>query len=103
MTCAVEYGIISPSFFFQLIGCACVGVGVWIFTDDNGVKELADLTSTEHETTAYAVMIGGGIVMLISFLGCCGAKTENKFLLAIVSDQHFRHFNIPVCLVSRGG
>ncbi|KAG7159188.1 CD63 antigen-like 2 [Homarus americanus] len=37
----------------------------------------------KYETPAIGIIILGGIILVISFFGCCGAKKENVFMLRI--------------------
>ena len=63
-----------------------LGVGIWILVDDEfdryteGVDDFSLLF-----TAAYVVIIVGVIIMVIGFLGCCGAIRDNQVMLALVS------------------
>lgn len=63
-----------------------LGVGIWILVDDefdkytDGVDEFSLLY-----TAAYVVIVVGIIIMVIGFLGCCGAIRENQIMLVLVS------------------
>ncbi|MPC54895.1 Tetraspanin-6 [Portunus trituberculatus] len=37
----------------------------------------------QYETPAIGIIILGGIILVISFFGCCGAKRENVFMLKV--------------------
>ena len=70
--------------FLQLIGCALVGMGIWVMVDD-GFKDLAD--SSEFASLQYAgigLIVVGSIIMLVGFFGCCGAIRESQCLLVMV-------------------
>lgn len=79
---------VSGLFLFQLIGCTLLGVGIWIAVDRSF---MATITGNPlYAVAAYIIIAGGGIVFLISFLGCCGALTENRLMLLVVSCLFFK-------------
>jgi len=63
-----------------------LGVGIWILVDDDfekytkGVEEFSLIN-----TAAYVAIVIGIIIMVIGFLGCCGAIRESQVMLALVS------------------
>ena len=69
----------------QLIGCALVGVGIWVLVD----KKFKDLSAeSEFAVLQYAgvaLIVIGGIIMMVGFFGCCGAIRESQCLLVMVS------------------
>ncbi len=68
---------------FQLCGCTLLGVGIWIAVDRSF---MATITGNPlYAVAAYIIIAGGGIIFIISFVGCCGALAENKLMLLIVS------------------
>ncbi|XP_052066529.1 CD9 antigen-like [Mytilus californianus] len=82
-TC-IKYLMFGFNFLFWLLGCAMLGVGIWILVDDefdkytDGVDEFSLLY-----TAAYVVIVVGIIIMVIGFLGCCGAIRENQIMLVL--------------------
>ena len=68
---------------FQLCGAVVLGVGIWMAIDRNFMNEI--IGTDLYIASLYMILIFGGIIFFISFLGCCGAITENKFLLWAVS------------------
>ena len=36
-----------------------------------------------YAVAAYIIIAGGGIIFIVSFLGCCGAMTENRLMLLV--------------------
>ncbi|XP_066517175.1 tetraspanin-1-like [Hoplias malabaricus] len=70
-----------------LAGGAILGVGIWVAVDknsllgilnaiDNAPSELAQLANV-----GYLLIAVGSILVIMGFLGCCGAITENKCML----------------------
>uniref|UniRef100_A0A8R1XU11 Tetraspanin n=1 Tax=Onchocerca volvulus TaxID=6282 RepID=A0A8R1XU11_ONCVO len=82
---------------FLLCGFICVGIGTWLVLDryavdslaaasekvqvtDDGLRELASKPAAVRQI-GYVLIIGGIIVIVVSFLGCCGAAKEWRVLL----------------------
>lgn len=74
--CGAECGkkvLMAMNLVFLGLGAAIVGVGVYVLNSDVG-----ELTSNALPVGMIAL---GSIVMLISFLGCCGALKEGRAML----------------------
>ncbi len=71
---------------FQLLGCAILGVGIWVRVDPH-FKEYVDSSEAFNYlyTGAYILIFVGVTIMIIGFLGCCGAIRESQCMLATVS------------------
>ena len=70
----------------QLIGCALLAVGIWAKVEE---KSLADLIKDEDIATslnvyAWIVIVVGAVILILGFLGCCGAIRESQCMLATV-------------------
>ncbi|KAK3102882.1 hypothetical protein FSP39_014643 [Pinctada imbricata] len=73
-------------FFFNSImliaGCGLLGFGVWSRTNQVGLVRVSSVLGSDIVTTMSLILIiAGGIVILISFLGCCGAIKEVRCML----------------------
>jgi len=82
---------------FFLIGAAALGIGIWaqvskefttqvydVLKDTLKLDEAAikDVLSPETiDNAAILIIVGGGIVMILGFLGCFGAMRESQCLL----------------------
>ena len=73
-------------FVFQLLGCAVLGVGIWVRADPQ-FREYVDSNGNFNflYTGAYILIVVGVIIMLVGFLGCWGALRENQAMLLSVS------------------
>ena len=72
---------------FQLLGCAIIGVGIWIRVDPNLSQYVESSDAFNYLYTGAYMLIGVGLVsMVIGFLGCCGAIRESQCMLGTVSD-----------------
>jgi len=71
------------NFLFWLLGCAILGVGIWIRVDPN-FRQYVDSSDAFNYlyTGAYILIVVGVLVMIIGFLGCCGAIRESQCMLA---------------------
>lgn len=74
----------------QLAGCAILGVGIWVKVDsgsifrflgkiENAPKELSQVLNV-----GYLLIALGVLLLIIGFLGCCGAIRESKCMLLLV-------------------
>lgn len=64
---------------FWLLGCALLGVGIWLQISKSAYSSLHP-TFNFLSATAICIMLGV-FILLIGFFGCCGAIMENKCLL----------------------
>jgi len=68
------------------MGCALLGVGIWVRVDEN-FKQYVE--SSENFSFLYSgaitLIVIGIVVMVIGFLGCCGAIRESQCMLGTVS------------------
>jgi hypothetical protein len=72
--------------FVQLVGCSLLAIGIWAKVDE---KSFADVVTNESivrslNVTAFIVIAIGSVVMVLGFLGCCGAIRESQCMLATV-------------------
>lgn len=81
----------SPSnkllFFFlfsQLLAVAIFTLGLWARYEWDFKHFIYELHLEAFWTGIYILVVTSGIVMVISFVGCCGAIMENPMLLGIV-------------------
>lgn len=98
-TC-IKYLMFAFNFIFWLLGCAILGVGIWLKVDDKSV-EYMQLSSDRDmlHTVAIVLIVIGFAIMLIGFLGCCGAIRESQCMLMFF---FFFLFVIFACLLGFG-
>ncbi|XP_071119773.1 tetraspanin-18-like isoform X2 [Haliotis cracherodii] len=66
-----------------VIGCASLGVGVWLLVTDFGARKVTPIVDNQlYEVTTYLLIAGGGAVALLAFCGCCGTIREDKCVLS---------------------
>ncbi|XP_055520000.1 tetraspanin-1-like [Leucoraja erinacea] len=74
------------NFIIFLGGGSILGIGIWIKVDGGMFLELLQKVSASLKVVAnvgYLCIALGAFLMLIGFLGCCGALKENKCMLMI--------------------
>lgn len=67
-------------------GGALLGVGIWVAVDSSSfLKIFGALSSSAMQfvNVGYFLIAIGAILVLLGFLGCCGAQKESKCLLII--------------------
>ncbi|KAL8623160.1 hypothetical protein ACOMHN_063262 [Nucella lapillus] len=80
----IKYLMFAFNFIFWLLGCAILGVGIWLRVDpvvEKYVNQAEEINSLH--IAAYVFMFIGVIIMLIGFLGCCGAVRESPWMLGV--------------------
>ena len=70
---------------FQLAGAGILGLGIYILGSDYGAKQLSSVLGNDlYQIAAYVLIIAGGVLVIISFCGFCGAHRESKVMLGVV-------------------
>ncbi|KAL9955400.1 hypothetical protein ACROYT_G036714 [Oculina patagonica] len=67
------------NFIFWLAGAAILGIGIWTEIDPGQFD--AFLGNSGYALPAKILMAAGAFVMVVGFLGCCGAIKESRPLL----------------------
>ena len=66
---------------FQLLGIAILSVGIWSRIDGSWISPVGDHVI---ENAANMMIASGIIVIIIGFLGCCGAVRKSQCMLISV-------------------
>ena len=73
---------INQRLYLQLAGIGVLAVGIWSRVQ---AKDYDSFLGSGGVTSAANIMIASGaLVMVIGFVGCCGALKESKVMLVIV-------------------
>ncbi|KAB0385452.1 hypothetical protein FD755_000408, partial [Muntiacus reevesi] len=99
------------SFFFivwymyrRLAGIAVLSVGLWLRFDSQTKSIFEQETNDSSFYTGVYILIGAGaLMMLVGFLGCCGAVQESQCMLGLATkcqDFVYPFFEDHVCLFS---
>ncbi|KAL8581338.1 hypothetical protein ACOMHN_034417 [Nucella lapillus] len=92
MTC-IKYIVFAVNFLFFVFGVASVALGIYALVDN---KDMAALTKIDSDgkleefnavgllqSGAIVLIVGGACLLVLGFLGCCGAVKEIRCLLAL--------------------
>jgi len=79
----LKYLVFIFNFIFFLIGCGLVGIGIYVRVAKPDFIDLAETLSTnsKYVTSGNLMLVVGAIVLIVAFLGCCGACSENQCML----------------------
>jgi len=95
-----KYCLFVFNLIFFIAGCALLGIGIWLAVDQNAAFKIADAAKdlgsegtseldtikTQHQVirdTGIILIVGGAVILIIAFFGCCGAIKEWRPLLAM--------------------
>ncbi|NXQ43859.1 CD9 antigen-like [Catharus ustulatus] len=95
-TKCIKYLLFGFNFVFWLAGTAVLAVGLWLHFDSQ-TKSIFELDSdTKFYTGVYILIGAGGLMMLVGFLGCCGASQESQCLLGLFFFSLFVIFALEI-------
>ncbi|KAK2531709.1 CD9 antigen [Columba livia] len=83
-TKCIKYLLFGFNFIFWLAGTAVLAIGLWLRFDSQ-TKSIFELESnnTTFYTGVYILIGAGALMMLVGFLGCCGALQESQCMLGM--------------------
>lgn len=80
----VKYSMFIFNFLFWLCGILILGVAIWIRVSKNGQEILSSEDSSTKSYIAVDILIAvGATIMVLSFLGYCGAIKESRCMLIL--------------------
>lgn len=74
--CCAVFNII-----FLVLGLIVAGCGLWILFDSGSFLNI--LSSEELSVVAVGLLVIGGVVVVVSVIGCVGANNQNRLLLLV--------------------
>lgn len=80
MAC-MKYILFTFNFIVWCMGTALMGLGIWIRSDSDLWEYIDKLPIKNYYSACYVVICVGGFIMIVGFLGCCGAATESPCML----------------------
>ncbi|XP_067128219.1 23 kDa integral membrane protein-like [Centruroides vittatus] len=80
-----KYIFFVLNFLLFCLGLAIAGIGIWTLNDPNFLKYQLNLPIDEFHSTAYIIIVVGFVLVIIGFVGCCGAILDNACLLCLFS------------------
>uniref|UniRef100_A0A0B8RZC1 Tetraspanin n=1 Tax=Philothamnus irregularis TaxID=1899461 RepID=A0A0B8RZC1_9SAUR len=83
-TKCIKYLLFGFNFVFWLAGTAVLAIGLWLHFDPQTKEILESDQDTRAFSTVIYILIGAGaLIMLVGFLGCCGAIQESQCMLGL--------------------
>ncbi|GCC25490.1 hypothetical protein chiPu_0003900 [Chiloscyllium punctatum] len=82
----VKVMMVLFNLFIFLAGAALLGVGIWVSVDGSSfVRVIGPVSSQAMQfvNIGYFCIAIGAVLVLLGFLGCCGAQKESKCLLIL--------------------
>lgn len=80
----VRYLMFAFNFLFWLAGTGVLAVALWLRFDKTteGLFQVQD-SPTAFFTGVYILIVAGALMMVVGFLGCCGAIKESPCMLGL--------------------
>ncbi|NP_776325.1 CD9 antigen [Bos indicus] len=83
-TKCIKYLLFGFNFIFWLAGIAVLSVGLWLRFDSQTKSIFEQENNDSSFYTGVYILIGAGaLMMLVGFLGCCGAVQESQCMLGL--------------------
>ncbi|XP_077166037.1 CD9 antigen [Paroedura picta] len=82
-TKCIKYLLFGFNFIFWLAGTAVLAIGLWLRFDSQTKDIFRDDSHTTFYTGVYILIGAGALIMLVGFLGCCGAIQESQCMLGL--------------------
>ncbi|XP_058413420.1 tetraspanin-8 [Diceros bicornis minor] len=80
----IKYSMFIFNFLFWLCGILILAVAIWIRVSKDGQEILSSGDSATNPYVAVNILIAvGAIIMILGFLGCCGAMKESRCMLLL--------------------
>ncbi|XP_010615790.1 tetraspanin-8 [Fukomys damarensis] len=80
----LKYSMFIFNFLFWLCGTVILGIAIWIRVSKDGNEILSSGNSDINPFVAVNILIAvGAIIMVLGFLGCCGAVKESRCMLLL--------------------
>nr|KAF7431510.1 hypothetical protein H0235_004434 [Vespula pensylvanica] len=76
----IKYALVWVNLVFWAVGLAAVVLAIWMLTDQTFLVSLAQ---EQHNFNAglYIFLAAGLVMLVVAFLGCCGAFRESQCML----------------------
>ncbi|XP_029453041.1 tetraspanin-8 [Rhinatrema bivittatum] len=80
----LKYSMFIFNLLFWVCGCIILGVSIWLRVSKDAQKDFGlQLASSGLFSSIDLLIAVGSIIMVLGFLGCCGAMKESKCMLLL--------------------
>ncbi|XP_072511478.1 tetraspanin-8 [Notamacropus eugenii] len=80
----IKYSMFIFNFIFWACGCVILGVAIYARVSENGNDIVsAEVQPINIHAAANLLIAVGAIIMVLGFLGCCGAMKESRCMLLL--------------------
>ena len=102
-----KYIIWAANFAVFALACASLGVGIYALVDGEGLSDFLDQLEIDEDLNiiylgSILIIVVSSFVLLITFLGCCGAlKVRNDLLnrKSVVFSQPYHCWHLTTILL----
>jgi len=95
----MKYAVLITNFLVFILGCASLGIAIFVFVDESTFQNLIDKTEKTckisgnencddvissfgfYGNAKYIMLVISAVVIIFSFFGCCGAMFKNRCML----------------------
>ncbi|XP_017801491.2 tetraspanin-8 [Papio anubis] len=80
----IKYSMFTFNFLFWLCGILILALSIWVRvgSDSQGILNSTNVSSSSHVAADILIAVGA-IIMIMGFLGCCGAIKESRCMLLL--------------------
>ncbi|XP_034499696.1 tetraspanin-8 isoform X2 [Ailuropoda melanoleuca] len=80
----IKYSMFIFNFLFWLCGILILGAAIWVRVNKDGQEILNSGDSVTSSYVSVNILIAvGSVIMILGFLGCCGAMRESRCMLLL--------------------